>query len=265
MYRAVDTTANASTNSANEDSTMNQAMQTFNFEDRAQVRVVYYDGKPWFVLSDLLKAFNSKTRPADAKASLDSGMGTGNYMDATIETHIGLRTLTIIREGAGYFLVSRSNTETGRKLNAWLFSYVLPALHKDGVYINGEEHMSDASEKNEALKAKVEELERGREHDKALLNNQESIIDKNLRHTTAISFVSLYGRYVYKETREKLGYEATKLSKQRGYRICNSPRQMVNGAGKPYYVSPNVYHHDMLHEAAVNLGIISPDESIFNT
>ena len=42
--------------------------------------------------------------------------------------------VTIISESGVTFLVSRSNTESGRKLNRWIHTEVLPAIRKTGAY-----------------------------------------------------------------------------------------------------------------------------------
>lgn len=47
------------------------------------------DGEPWFVLKDVLDAMGSSTRPADAKASIEQGLGCEVVADYSIVDGLG--------------------------------------------------------------------------------------------------------------------------------------------------------------------------------
>lgn len=108
----------------------------FAFEDK-QVRTLTdeRDGSAWFVLKDVLSAMGSKTRPADAKTSIEEVFGGEVANDYPIIDSLGrTQTATIINEPAVTFLVSRSNTESGKKLNRWIHGEVIPSIRKTGSY-----------------------------------------------------------------------------------------------------------------------------------
>lgn len=99
------------------------------------VRVIDRDGSPWFVLRDVLKAMGSNTAPNNAKSSIINGLGDGYSIGIPIQDSLGRQqTVTVISEPAVTFLVSRSNTERGRKLNQWIHTEVIPAIREDGFY-----------------------------------------------------------------------------------------------------------------------------------
>lgn len=93
------------------------------------------DDSVWFVLRDVLKAMGSTTRPAIAKSTIDEVFGKEVYNEYPLQTSGGNQNVTIINEAATTFLISRSNTETGKKLNRWIHADVLPSIRKTGGYI----------------------------------------------------------------------------------------------------------------------------------
>ena len=109
----------------------------FTFES-SDVRVVTDQmGEPWFVLRDVLQAMGSSTPSHVAKASVIEGLGYGyNNVTPILDSMGRTQQATIISEPAVTFLVSRSNTETGRKLNRWIHTEVLPSIRKTGGYGN---------------------------------------------------------------------------------------------------------------------------------
>lgn len=106
----------------------------FEFET-TQVRTIADEqGEPWFVLRDLLDAIQSKTTTTAASESINQGLGKGFANDIPLETQGGTQQVTIIAEAAATYLLSRSNTEKGRRLNRFVHVEVLPALRKTGRY-----------------------------------------------------------------------------------------------------------------------------------
>ena len=98
------------------------------------VRVIDQNGEPWFVLRDVLKAMGTSVRTNAAKGDIEQGLGKGCINDTPLQTAGGTQTVTIISEPAVTFLVSRSNTETGRRLNQWIHTEVIPSIRKTGSY-----------------------------------------------------------------------------------------------------------------------------------
>jgi prophage antirepressor-like protein len=106
----------------------------FEFET-AQVRTVADEhGDPWFVLRDILDAMRSKTTTTAAVDSINQGLGKGFANGIPLETEGGTQDVTIIAEAAVTYLLSRSNTEKGRRLNRFVHVDVLPTLRKAGRY-----------------------------------------------------------------------------------------------------------------------------------
>lgn len=112
---------------------MANSIVPFQFESNS-VRVVVNDGDPWFVLSDVLGAMESKTRPTDAKTTLQEELGNDVVTNYPLETAGGIQNVLIINEMSLTFLVSRSRTEIGKRLNRWIHIDILPSIRKTGGY-----------------------------------------------------------------------------------------------------------------------------------
>lgn len=110
-------------------------LSVFSFNSK-QVRTVTdsRDGSVWFVLKDVLEAMGSTTRPAIARSSIEEAFEAGYIKTTHLDTGFGVKETTIINEPAVTFLVSRSNTEAGKKLNRWIHTEVLPSIRKTGNY-----------------------------------------------------------------------------------------------------------------------------------
>lgn len=109
----------------------------FNFESN-EVRTLTdeRDDSVWFVLRDVLNAMGRKgTRTNEAKASIEAGLGDGYVKTVSIVDSLGRnQKAAIVNDAATTFLISRSNTEVGKKLNRWIHSEVIPAIRKTGGY-----------------------------------------------------------------------------------------------------------------------------------
>lgn len=107
----------------------------FQFET-FQIRTITDEhGDPWFVLRDVLDAMRSTTKLADAVESVKQGLGDEGVADLPIPDALGRpQQTTIVFEAAVTYLVARSNTEMGRKLNKFIHTEVLPKIRKTGSY-----------------------------------------------------------------------------------------------------------------------------------
>ena len=154
---------------------MSTDMTLFEFEGN-DVRIINQNGDSWFVLKDILSSMGSSTRPAIAKSTIEQGLGDEVYDEYPIVDSIGrTQNITIINDAAVTFLVSRSNTETGKRLNRWIHKEVIPSIRKHGGYIAGQNEMS-----NDELLARavlhahsvIEEKNRLiQQHEKAIIDN----------------------------------------------------------------------------------------------
>lgn len=107
----------------------------FQFESQDIRTITNAQGEPWFVLRDVLDAMGSKTTTTNALESVTTGLGDGYSSGIPIPDALGRpQTTTIIAESALTYLLSRSDTEQGRKLNRFIHVEVLPAIRKTGTY-----------------------------------------------------------------------------------------------------------------------------------
>ncbi|MBV5308119.1 BRO family protein [Chromatium okenii] len=118
----------------------------FSFEKR-QIRVITDDnGNPWFVLRDLLDGMGSSTTTTNAIDSIKQGLGDGYSNEIPIFDSLGREQFVIIvAEPAATYLVARSNTEQGRKLNRFIHIDVLPSIRKTGSYHVGQNEPTNSA------------------------------------------------------------------------------------------------------------------------
>ncbi len=111
-------------------------LSVFQFESK-DVRTLTdeRDGSVWFVLRDVLAAMGTSTPPNVAKASVEEVFGDEYNKVIPILDSLGRKqNTTIVNEPATTFLISRSNTEIGKKMNRWIHTEVLPSIRKTGSY-----------------------------------------------------------------------------------------------------------------------------------
>lgn len=105
----------------------------FQFESN-HIRTGELDGNPVFCLSDLLAALNSKTTLGDAKLAISDVFGEGYVINLPLETTTGIQDAVFVFESGLTFLISRSRTEKGKRMNRWIHAEVLPSIRKTGSY-----------------------------------------------------------------------------------------------------------------------------------
>lgn len=110
-------------------------IQYFDFDSSSVRTIQKDDGSIWFCLADCLRAIKSKTQTADAILSIEETFGDGVVINVPIADSLGREQDTVfIAEPGLTLLLSRSRTETGKKLNRFLHSEVLPSIRKTGSY-----------------------------------------------------------------------------------------------------------------------------------
>lgn len=107
---------------------------------------VLFEGKPirtsagndsgiWYVLTDILKAIGTSSTPGRAAASVTENIGDGVIVDHPTRDTLGREQLTtLIHVDAVTFLVSRSNTDTGKRLRKFIYGEVMPSIRQHGRY-----------------------------------------------------------------------------------------------------------------------------------
>lgn len=115
----------------------------FAFENK-EVRITDQNGENWFVLRDLLEAMESKTTTTNALDSIKDGIGDGYSSDIPMPDSLGrFQNTIIIAEPAATFLLARSITEEGKRLNRFIHTEVLPSIRKIGSYsVNQQKQIS---------------------------------------------------------------------------------------------------------------------------
>jgi prophage antirepressor-like protein len=109
-------------------------LTVFQFEQQS-IRTISIDGQPAFCLVDLLNAIRSTTRPSDAKASVEEVFGDGVVLNSPVKDSLGrLQDTPFVFESGATFVITRSRTETGKKVNRWIHTEVLPSIRKTGAY-----------------------------------------------------------------------------------------------------------------------------------
>lgn len=108
----------------------------FTFEQEFQVRTMIdtRTDTEYVCLSDLLKAMGSTTRTNHVLPELDEIFGKGYKIVIPLSTPGGTQDTIFICRDAAMFVIAKGRTETGKRLNKWIFAEVLPALRKKGTY-----------------------------------------------------------------------------------------------------------------------------------
>jgi anti-repressor protein len=114
---------------------MNNNLAVFNSDEFGEVRVAEIDGQSYFALKDVLSAQGTSTSTNQAISAINKGLGKGYIKVIPLETSGGIQDTKFVAEPAVTFLVSRSNTERGRRCNRWIHSEILPSIRKHGAYM----------------------------------------------------------------------------------------------------------------------------------
>ena len=202
--------------------------------EKTEIRAITDErGEPWFVLRDVLDALDRKgSRTNEAVASITVGLGEGYVETVPLQTKGGLQTVVIVSEPAVTFLVSRSNTETGRKLNRFIHADVLPKIRKTGQYIA-------PKTPGEALVEMAQNFLRHEREIMALQHQQaetaaqvKALVDGE-DYYTIVGYANLIGEKVDAQRSSKLGKIATRICAANGWHLGSAPH--------PSYGSINSY------------------------
>ena len=108
---------------------MQSGMKIFEREEFGTVRVVEYNGEPWFVASDVARILGYE-RPNDAVSTHCKKVNKFSYGDAPK----GAQPYNIIPESDVYRLVMRSHLTKAVEFQDWVVEDVLPSIRKTGGY-----------------------------------------------------------------------------------------------------------------------------------
>jgi prophage antirepressor-like protein len=95
------------------------------------------NGLPWFVLVDVCRVLEIGNSRMAADRLDDDERGV-----SSIDTLGGTQQVTVINESGLYSLILTSRKPVAKAFKKWVTSEVLPAIRKDGAYVDGEETRS---------------------------------------------------------------------------------------------------------------------------
>ena len=104
-------------------------LQIFTKREFGSVRVVEYEGEPWFVASDVAKALGYE-RPNDAVNAHCKKLNKFSYG----KSPQGAMPYNIIPESDVYRLVMRSNLPSAVEFQDWICEEVIPEIRRRGFY-----------------------------------------------------------------------------------------------------------------------------------
>lgn len=213
----------------------NNGLSIFNYRN-AQVRT-YTDesGETWFLAADvcsILEIVNSRDvvsrMPDDEKRDVGISDTTGR-----------IQKMTVISEPGLYRLIFRSTKPEAEVFRKWIFSEVLPAIRKTGQYNMQALSPLEILEQQVALmRAQGMEI---KQLDIRVTRVEATISTMDESHMTIKGYCS-YKHYqgCNENIANKLGRQAAKLSRERGYGIGETMDQK--------YGRINNYHLDILAE-----------------
>ena len=103
-------------------------MQIFEKAEFGKVRVVEYEGQPWFVAKDVCECLGLDTSNLSKMLDEDE---KGTY---TVRTPGGKQEMSIVSEPGLYSLVLRSRKPEAKAFKRWVTHDVIPSIRKRGLY-----------------------------------------------------------------------------------------------------------------------------------
>lgn len=230
-------------------------LQIFNNPEFGPVRAVEHDGEPWFVGKDVAEALGySNSRDAlDRHVDNDDKNSVVNP-----DGKRGNPNMTIINESGLYSLILSSKLPGAKKFKRWVTAEVLPALRKNGGYINGQENMTDAEIMAKALVVaqntiaqrdkRISELTVTAQIMQPKADYFDELVDRNLltnfretakqlgiRERTFIAFLMDH-KYIYRDKRGRLMPYAEKNSGL--FEIKESTNEKTKWSGTQTLITP---------------------------
>ena len=108
----------------------------FHFNGNAIRTDVDHQGNPWFAAVDVCAALEIKNSRQALTRLDDDEKGV-----ISSDTNRGSRSIATVNEAGLYELIFRSRKPEAKEFKRWVKHSVLPALRKDGMYVQGEENL----------------------------------------------------------------------------------------------------------------------------
>jgi len=224
------------------------------------IRVVDIGGEPWFLATDVCKALGL---PFGNGAG-----GVGRYLYNLAEDERRLiakcdliapstfpnRGVTAISESGLYKLILRSDKPQAKPFQDWVTRVVLPAIRKDGGYIQGEEKVAKGEMSEDELVFRAMEVMK-RKIDRLTAENK--VMSDELNLVTVDEWRSLHHIYLLHGEKVKVGKLASLMATGLGVRLEKQTRKVRIANGETRETQINVYPRAILDKAGEQLGIIS--------
>lgn len=229
-------------------------LQIFNNPEFGPVRAVEHDGEPWFVGKDVAQALGYSDQAKAIRIHVDEEDKGVDEM----ATPGGTQIVTIINESGLYSLILSSKLPAAKKFKRWVTAEVLPALRRNGGYINGQATMSDAEIMAKALVVaqntiaqrdkRISELTVTAQIMQPKADYFDELVDRNLltnfretakqlgiRERTFIAFLMDH-KYIYRDKRGRLMPYAEKNSGL--FEIKESTNEKTKWSGTQTLITP---------------------------
>lgn len=158
---------------------MTKELQVFTNPAFGQVRVIERDGEPWFVGKEVAAILGYKDVKHAVLDHVDEEDRVNSKTQGHFDPEFGQRGTWLINESGVYALVFGSKLPQAKEFKRWVTSEVLPAIRKHGGYLTPEKvqealmnpdvliqlatQLKQEQERNKALQATAERLERDRD------------------------------------------------------------------------------------------------------
>ncbi|MFC6788264.1 Bro-N domain-containing protein [Methylobacterium komagatae] len=110
---------------------------TFSFAG-LELRSITIEGKPWFSAADVCEFLGLTRKNATVHIRKLDDAEKGVYPFHTVR---GPQKSAVISESGLYTLTMRSDKPQAKEFQNWVTGTVLPAIRKDGMYVQGEEKL----------------------------------------------------------------------------------------------------------------------------
>ena len=229
-------------------------LQTYTNPEFGAVRAVEHDGEPWFVGKDVAEALGYSDQAKAIRIHVDEEDKGVDEM----ATPGGTQNMTIINESGLYSLILSSKLPAAKKFKRWVTAEVLPALRRNGGYIDGQATMSDAEIMAKALVVaqntiaqrdkRISELTVKAQIMQPKADYFDELVDRNLltnfretakqlgiRERTFIAFLMDH-KYIYRDKRGRLMPYAEKNSGL--FEIKESTNEKTKWSGTQTLITP---------------------------
>ena len=115
-----------------------EKLQLFHNPKFGQIRTLEIDGEPWLVGKDVAEALGY----SDTNKAIAMHVDEEDKLNDKTALSLGQRGGWIINESGLYSLVLSSKLPAAREFKRWITREVVPAIRKNGGYINGQQEMN---------------------------------------------------------------------------------------------------------------------------